>query len=110
MSASYGAFSEMIGQDQEAGWRRGTRRGTPMTIDLQAAIETAEELLTELRRLDGAEADDAPTRKAQRERVETSRTLLYMAHLADRARVQVMDAYFAYKEQADPVRIAGTGD
>ena len=81
-----------------------------MTIDLHATIETVEELLAELRRLDGTEPDDAPTRQAHRHRVEISRKLQYLAHLADRARVQVMDEYFAFKEVADPVKIAGTGD
>jgi hypothetical protein len=34
---------------------------------------------------------------ARRQRVELTRTLLYLAHLGDRARVQVMDTYFSFK-------------
>jgi hypothetical protein len=74
-----------------------------MEIDLHAAIETTEELLARLRELDGVEADDAPTRAARRQRVELTRTLLYLAHLGDRARVQVMDTYFSFKKGGDPV-------
>jgi len=32
-----------------------------------------------------------------------TRTMLYLAHLGDRARVQVMDTYFSFKKGADPV-------
>jgi hypothetical protein len=73
-----------------------------MRIDLQAAIRASEELLTELRQLDGAELDDAPGRAARHQRSQVTRRLLYLAHGCDRARVQVMDAYFAFKETGDP--------
>jgi hypothetical protein len=74
-----------------------------MRIDLHAAAKTAEQLLAELRKLDGIETDDAPTRAARRQRVELTRRLLHLAHLGDRCRVQVMDSYFAFKEGVDPV-------
>jgi hypothetical protein len=73
-----------------------------MRIDLQAAISTAEELLSELRKLDGTELDDTRGRAARRRRGQISRTLLRLSHECDRAQVQVMDAYFAYKEADDP--------
>jgi hypothetical protein len=66
-------------------------------IDLHDAIETVEELLAGLRDLDGTEADEAPTRAAHRQRTNITRTLLYLSHLGDRASVQVMDAYHAFK-------------
>jgi hypothetical protein len=81
-----------------------------MTIDLQAAIGTVEELLAGLRDLDGVEPDETPTRKGQRQRVEISRTLYYLAHLADRARVQVMDTYYEFRDEVDKVRIGDAGD
>lgn len=85
-----------------------------MEIDLHSAIETTEELLARLRELHGVEADDAPTRAARRQRVELTRTMLYLAHLGDRARVEVMDTYFSFKQGADPVEEpwagAGTAD
>jgi len=74
-----------------------------MEIDLHAAIQTTEELLARLRELHGVQVDDAPTRAARRQRVELTRTLLYLAHLADRASVQVTDTYFSFKQGADPV-------
>ncbi|MDT0307229.1 hypothetical protein RM780_09665 [Streptomyces sp. DSM 44917] len=70
-----------------------------MRIDLDRAVQTAEELLAELRELNGAEPDDAPTRVARRQRGEITRQLLYLAHLGDRARVEIMDAYHDYKNQ-----------
>jgi len=76
--------------------------GTAMTIDLQAAIRTSEELLTELRRLDGVELVEAQGRAARHQRGQHTRKLLYLAHVCDRARVQVMDAYFAFKEADQP--------
>jgi hypothetical protein len=78
-----------------------------MGIDVQGAIETAEELLAGLRELDGTEPDDAPTRAARRQRVELNRAFLYLAHLGERARVQVMDAYYVYKAHHDPVDVGG---
>jgi hypothetical protein len=74
-----------------------------MRIDLAAAIGTLEDVLAELRDLDGAEADAAPTRAAKRQRVDINRRLLECSHLADRARVQVMDAYYTFKHQLDPI-------
>jgi len=73
-----------------------------MRIDLGSAIETTEELLEHLRALDGTEPDEAPTRAAHRERTEISRTLLYLQHLGNRASVQVMDAYHAFKARDEP--------
>lgn len=73
-----------------------------MRVDLQAAIRTSEELTAELRRLDGAELDDTPGRAARHQRSQLTRRLLYLAHACDRARVQVMDAYFAFKDAGDP--------
>jgi hypothetical protein len=72
-----------------------------MKIDLQAAIETAEELLAELRRLDGHEPEDAPTRAAKRQKWRIDKDLRYAAHLGQRAGTQVQDAYWAYKRAAD---------
>jgi hypothetical protein len=73
-----------------------------MRIDLQPAITTAEELLAELRLLDGAELDDTRGRAAQRRRGQISRRLPRLAHECDRAQVQVMDAYFAFKDADEP--------
>jgi hypothetical protein len=79
-------------------------------IDLSAAIATAEKLLTMLRDLDGVEPDETPTRKGQRQRVEINRTLIHLAHLGDKVRVQVMDEYLAVRDHADPVRIKDDAD
>jgi hypothetical protein len=73
-----------------------------MRIDLQAAIRTSEELLTELRQLDGAELEDTPGRAARHRRGQHTRKLLYLAHVCDRARLQVMDSYFAFKDADQP--------
>jgi hypothetical protein len=73
-----------------------------MKIDLQAAITTTEELLSELRQLDGTELDDLRGRAAQRRRGHINRTLLRLSHECDRASVQVMDAYFAFKDADNP--------
>ncbi|WP_049580524.1 hypothetical protein [Streptomyces sp. SBT349] len=70
-----------------------------MKVDLQKAVETAQELLDALKELDGAEPDDGPARKARQQRAEITRTLLYLAHLGDRTRVEIMDTYHAYKSQ-----------
>jgi hypothetical protein len=69
-----------------------------MTIDLADAITTTERLLEELRGLNGTEPDAAPTRAARRQRTEINRNFLLLAHRADLARIQVMDAYYDYKE------------
>ncbi|TDD23805.1 hypothetical protein E1287_38625 [Actinomadura sp. KC06] len=68
-----------------------------MKIDLHDAVATVEELLAGLRELDGTEIDEAPTRAAQRQRTNLTRSLLYLSHLGDRASVQVMDSYHAFK-------------
>lgn len=73
-----------------------------MRIDLQAAIKTSEDLLAELRQLDGFELDDAQGRVARRRRGQVNRALLRLAHECDRTRVQVMDAYFSFKEADSP--------
>lgn len=73
-----------------------------MRIDLRDAAKTAEELLAGLRSLDGLEPDEAPTRAARRQRVELTRRLLFLAHLGNRASVQVMEAYHAYKLHDEP--------
>lgn len=70
-----------------------------MRVDLHKAVETVQELLRELEDLDGAEPGEGPARKARQQRAEITRRLLYLAHLGDRARVEVMDAYHAYKQQ-----------
>lgn len=73
-----------------------------MKIDLHDAVATVEELLAGLRELDGTETEEAPTRAARRQRTHISRTLQYLAHLGDRASVQLMDTYFDFKVRDDP--------
>ncbi|KAB8166445.1 hypothetical protein FH609_002565 [Streptomyces sp. 3MP-14] len=70
-----------------------------MRIDLDKAVETAEELLAELKKLNGAEPDDAPTRVARHQRSEITRQLLYLGHLGERVSVEIMGAYHEYKGQ-----------
>ncbi|MEO3852576.1 hypothetical protein ABGB09_33995 [Streptomyces sp. B8F3] len=70
-----------------------------MKIDLDKVLETVDELRAELERLNDAEPDDGPARKARQQRAEVTRTLLYLAHLSDRARVEIMDVYHGYKKQ-----------
>lgn len=70
-----------------------------MRIDLTEAIETTQELLDELRELHGTETDETPTRAGQRQRTQLTRRLLFLAHLGDRARVQVMDVYHGFKDR-----------
>jgi hypothetical protein len=70
-----------------------------MRIELDQAIETVEELLASLRELNGQEPDQTKSREGRRQRVEVNRALMRMAHLADRARVQVLDSYYVYKDQ-----------
>ncbi|MDF2258357.1 hypothetical protein [Streptantibioticus ferralitis] len=68
-----------------------------MEIDLSQARQTVQQLLDALEELDGTEVDEAPTRAARRQQSQVTRTLLYLAHLGDRAKVEVMDAYHAFK-------------
>ena len=75
-----------------------------MKIDLTAAIATTEELLTALRDLNGTEQDQTPTRQGQRQRTQINRTLMYMAHLSDKVRIQIMDQFFAAQNRDDQVR------
>ncbi|WP_059007855.1 hypothetical protein [Streptomyces specialis] len=73
-----------------------------MKIDLDQAVQTAEELLSALKELNGAEPDDARNWMARQQRAEITRQLLYLAHLGDRARVEIMDAYHGYKKDHSP--------
>jgi hypothetical protein len=72
-------------------------------IDLSKAIETVEELRDALEELHDTEVDEAPTRAAHRQHVRLTRTLLYLAHLGDRANVEVMDVYHDFKRKDQPV-------
>ncbi|MEU5001516.1 hypothetical protein [Streptomyces sp. NPDC021622] len=73
-----------------------------MRIDLHDAVATTRELLAALEKLNEAEPDEAPTRAARRRRAEITRELLYLSHLANRASVEVMNAYHGYKLRDDP--------
>ncbi|WP_030669870.1 hypothetical protein [Streptomyces sp. NRRL B-1347] len=73
-----------------------------MELDLSKARETVRELQERLEALDGAEPDAAPTRAGQRERSEVSRSLQYMAHLGNRAAVEIMDVFCTYREWDKP--------
>ncbi|WP_275560568.1 hypothetical protein [Streptomyces sp. 5-6(2022)] len=73
-----------------------------MNIDLSKAIGTAEELLAELKKLDGTELDEAPTRAAKRQHTKLNRTLLRLSHLGNRASVEIMDTYHDFKRRDDP--------
>jgi hypothetical protein len=77
--------------------------GAVVTIDLSRAAETARELLEALEELDGTEPDETPTRAGRRHRAEITRKLLYLSHLGDRASVEIMDTYHAFKAREDPV-------
>jgi hypothetical protein len=68
-------------------------------IDLDTAIQTVEQLLADLRTLNGTEPDAAKSREGRRQRVHANRELMRLAHVADRARVQVLDAYYDFKDQ-----------
>lgn len=77
--------------------------GSVVTLDLRKAAETARELLAALEELDGVEPDETPTRAGRRHRADITRKLLYLSHLGNRASVEVMDAYHAFKLREDPV-------
>ncbi len=71
-----------------------------MKIDLRAAIEETELLLAGLREIDGTDlADEAFSRAARQDRGQVPTRLLYLAHRTEKVRVQVMDAYFSYRER-----------
>ncbi|WP_181786144.1 hypothetical protein [Streptomyces phytophilus] len=70
-----------------------------MKIDLDKVLETVSELRDGLEELNEAEPAEGPRRKAKQERAEITRTLLYLAHLGDRARVEIMDVYHGYRQQ-----------
>ncbi|MDT0318540.1 MULTISPECIES: hypothetical protein [unclassified Streptomyces] len=70
-----------------------------MDIDLSKAIATVEELLTELKAVDGTAVDEAPTRAGQRQRTHLSRTLQELAHLGNRSSVEIMDVYYQFKRR-----------
>ncbi len=64
-----------------------------------------EELLTALRDLDGTEPDETPTRKGRQQCVQINRTLQYLAHLGDKARLQILDQYYAAREHDGHVSV-----
>jgi hypothetical protein len=71
-----------------------------MKINLQSAIEDAEELLEGLRELDGTEIyEGARGRLPRHQRSDFSFRLQWLAHRADRIRVGLYDIYFSYREQ-----------
>ncbi|MEV8022346.1 hypothetical protein AB0O76_39810 [Streptomyces sp. NPDC086554] len=72
-----------------------------MSIDLRKAAETARELLAALEELGGATPDETPTRAGRRERADVTRKLLYLSHLGNRASVEIMDTYHAFKLRED---------
>ncbi|MFC8429288.1 hypothetical protein [Streptomyces sp. NPDC057253] len=69
-----------------------------MQIDLSAVRETVRELAERLEELDGTEVDEAPTRAGARQRTEVSRNLQYLAHLGSKSSVDVMDAFYAFRQ------------
>lgn len=80
-----------------------------MEIDLSAARTTVRELAAALAELDGETVDETPTRAGQRQRVEINRTLQRLAHLADKASVQITDVYWAFKDHDRPGTDRSTG-
>ncbi|MFG1667619.1 hypothetical protein [Streptomyces sp. Y7] len=73
-----------------------------MNIDLAKARATVQELAAALEELDGTEVIEKPTREARRQNSNTSRTLLRLSHLANRASVEIMDEYHDFKQRDDP--------
>ncbi|MFF4257927.1 hypothetical protein ACFY1L_42760 [Streptomyces sp. NPDC001663] len=73
-----------------------------MEIDLSKARATVRELSEALEALDGTVVDEAPTRAGRSQRTKVSRTLQRLAHLGDRASVEVMDAYYVFKDRDEP--------
>ncbi|MEV4033732.1 hypothetical protein [Streptomyces umbrinus] len=73
-----------------------------MKIDLAQARATVKELAEELEALDGTEVIPRPSRAARRQNSHTSRTLLRLAHLGDRASVEVMGVYHDFKLRDSP--------
>ncbi|MFJ6901547.1 hypothetical protein [Streptomyces hokutonensis] len=73
-----------------------------MKIDLTQARATVRELAEALEALDGTDVIERPSREARRLNSQTSRTLLRLAHLGDRASVEIMDVYHDFKLRDDP--------
>ncbi|WP_329555255.1 hypothetical protein [Streptomyces sp. NBC_00696] len=73
-----------------------------MKIDLTQARATVRELAEALEALDGTDVIERPSREARRLNSHTSRTLLRLAHLGDRASVEIMDVYHDFKLRDDP--------
>jgi hypothetical protein len=70
-----------------------------MKIDLQSAIEDAEELLAGLRELNGTEIDEEGRgRVARHQRSNISICIQRLGHQTDRIRVSLYDIYFAYRD------------
>lgn len=69
-----------------------------MEIDLSAARATVQELADALAELDGEVIDETSTRAGQRQRVRVSRALQHLAHLGDKASVQIMDTFWDFRE------------
>ena len=69
-----------------------------MEIDLSAARATVQELADALAELDGEAIDETPTRAGQRQRTRVSRALQRLAHLGDKASVQIMDTFWDFRE------------
>ncbi|SEB60044.1 hypothetical protein [Streptomyces melanosporofaciens] len=68
-----------------------------MEIDLSAARETVRQLAERLEALDGRTVDPAPTREGSRQRTEVSRTLQHLAHLGDKASVEIMEVFYDFR-------------
>ncbi|MGW3289002.1 hypothetical protein ACWDR3_30630 [Streptomyces sp. NPDC001002] len=78
-----------------------------MKIDLTQARGTVQALADELAALDGTDVIERPSREARRLNSHTSRTLLRLAHLGDRASVEIMDVYHDFKLRDDPGQGSG---
>ncbi|AGP58349.1 MULTISPECIES: hypothetical protein [Streptomyces] len=68
-----------------------------MEIDLSVARETVRQLAERLEALDGRAVDQAPTREGSRQRTEISRTLQHLAHLGDKASVEIMEVFYDFR-------------
>lgn len=71
----------------------------PTKVDLDTARETLLELLSQVQRLNGKALPNGRDRVAVQ--APAQRELLYMAHLCDKAKVEIMETYHGLRSDKE---------
>lgn len=75
----------------------------PETLDMRTLLELLEEVREEVESLDGSRVNiEVRSRTVNAEKAEINRKLLYVAHLFDVSKVEVMNHYHRFKGENPP--------